>query len=428
MIDFIKSFVKNKKVLILGFGREGRASFNLIREAGGYSKLAVSDMKKIEDLPDDVTLHTGDDYLSVIDDYDIVFKTPGIVMPKELKEYKAFFTSETELFIEKYRDKIIGITGTKGKSTTSTLLYETLKDYGIKVLFAGNIGIPVFDIWKEIDDDTLIVLELSCHQLEYAVTSPKYSIILNIFEDHLDHYGTREKYAKSKLNLPLYQKETDLFMTVKEVVDEFGEFKVNTVLIDKNSLPVDNFKDINMNLKGEHNILNAAFAYSMAKVFGVTLESFIETLKRFNPLPHRLQFVGKFNGVDYYDDSISTTVKSAISACESIDNAETILIGGMERNIDYTELVSYLKKSSKLKNIICMYESGERFFEMYKKALKFPGAPKAYYKKDLELSVSFAKEITGKGGAVLLSPAAASYGYFKNFEERGDKFQNLVKC
>jgi UDP-N-acetylmuramoylalanine--D-glutamate ligase len=427
MIDFLRSFVKNKKVLILGFGREGRASFDLLREAGGYLALAVSDMKNIEDLPEDVTLHTGDDYLSVIDDYDIIFKTPGIVMPKELKEYKAFFTSETELFIERYRDRIIGITGTKGKSTTSTLLYETLKDFGLKVLFAGNIGIPVFDIWKEIDDDTLIVLELSCHQLEYAVTSPKYSMILNIYEDHLDHYGTRERYAKSKLNLPLYQKETDLFLTTKEVTDEFGEFKVNTVHVDKSILPIKSLNEINKNLKGEHNLLNAAFVYSMAGVFGVTLESFLGTLSRFNPLPHRLEYAGCFNGVDFYDDSISTTVKSAISACESVENSETILIGGMERNIDYTELVSYLKKS-KLKNIICMYESGERFYEMYKKALKFPGAPKAYLKKDLNEAVSFAKEITGKGGAVLLSPAAASYGYFKNFEERGDKFKNLVKC
>lgn len=429
MNEIIRAKIEDKNVLILGFGREGRSTLKKIMEVGGYKTLTVSDIKDVsDDLPSDVSSVSGSSYLDVLDSYDVVFKSPGIVLKKKIDEYKCEFTSETDIFIERFRDKIIGITGTKGKSTTSSLLYHVLKETDREVLFAGNIGIPVFDIASEVTERSVIVLELSCHQLEYAKFSPHKAVLLNIYEDHLDHYKTRERYALAKKNIFLNQSENDiLFVNHMTFETEVKECPSKVLFPDDFKLPFDSFEDIEgCKLEGAHNLSNALFVYMIATAYGVTDKEFVSALRTFEPLPHRLQNIGCINGVDYYDDSISTTVKSTISAVESIKNAAILLVGGMERNIAYEELVDYLK-SSGLKYIICMYESGARFYEMYQNADKGYDAPTAILTANLEEAVTRAKELSEENEAVLLSPAAASYGYFKNFEERGEVFASLVK-
>lgn len=429
MKKLLDKLVKNKKVLVLGYGREGRSTLKLLLELNSAASLTVSDMKDVSaELPNGVGSVSGEGYLDCLNDFDLVFKTPGIVLPRDISEYTCEITSQTEVFIEAYKDKVIGITGTKGKSTTSSFIYFLLKECGKNVLFAGNIGIPVFDIASEVADDTIIVIELSCHQLEYAKTSPHRAILLNIYEDHLDHYGTREKYGLAKKNIYIHQEPSDYLYTLKEVVDEWGEAPSETVYITKDMCPFKSFDELSStNFKGEHNLLNLSFAYAVSKAYGISDEEFIRAVETFETLPHRLEKAGTYNGVEYYDDSISTTVKSTISAVESIKNATVLLVGGMERNIDYSELISYVLKSRQLKNLICMYESGKRIYSEYCACSGNGGAPAAYEVKDLEEAVSLAKKMAVKGEAVLLSPAAASYGHFKNFEERGDRFKELVK-
>ncbi|MCQ2520417.1 MAG: hypothetical protein MJ107_07795 [Lachnospiraceae bacterium] len=179
-------------------------------------------------------------------------------------------------------------------------------------------------------------------------------------------------------------------------------------------------------LKGEHNKLNAAFAFCVVKQFAVDTEGFLNAFKSFEGLPHRLQFIGSKDGVDYYDDSISTTVKSAISAIESIENAGTILLGGMERNLEYDELIDYLL-CCKLRRIVFMYSSGKRMYEMYREKIEeYPTAPEFCFEENLEEAVKNAMAYAKEGSAVILSPAAASYDHFKNFEERGDIYKNLI--
>lgn len=428
LLDILRSVTEDKDVLVLGYGREGQSSLKRILEAGTYRSLTVSDKRDVsEELPAGIGCIFGDTYQDTLNDFDIVFKTPGIVLDRDISQYDCEITSEAEIFTEAYRDRIIGITGTKGKSTTSSLLYHVLKEAGIDTVFAGNIGIPVFDIAENIGPKTVVVIELSCHQLEYIKTSPHKAILLNVYEDHLDHYGTREKYGLAKKNIYKHQKEEDFLYTLPEVTAEWGKAPSRTVYVSAEDCPVKSFEEYkDIKLKGAHNLLNAAFVYDVAKEYGVGEDTFIEALKTFEPLPHRLEYAGRFKGIDFYDDSISTTVKSAISAVESIKNSAVLLVGGMERNINYEELVEYVSKS-RLKYLICMYESGARIYDMYEEIDKKEYAPKAFKVKDLEEAVALSFEKAREGEAVLLSPAAASYGYFKNFEERGNVFKMLIK-
>lgn len=428
MNDLILSYIKNKKVLILGLGREGKSSLKKICEVGGFKSVTVADKNDVsKDVPNGVSTIFGDSYQDSLNDYDVVFKSPGIVLNKDISEYTCLITSQTEIFIEKYKEQMIAVTGTKGKSTTSSFLYHVLKTAGFDCLFAGNIGIPLFEIADGVKKETVIVAELSCHQLEYTHVSPKRAILLNIYEDHLDHYGTREKYGLAKKNIYKYQKSEDFLYTLKEVTDEWGSAESKTIYVSPSVLPFKTFDEIkDVKLKGSHNLLNVAFAYEALRDYKIPDETFIKAVSTFEPLPHRLEFVGKINGVDYYDDSISTTVKSTISAVESIKNSSILLLGGMERNIDYEELINYIAKSH-LKYVICMYESGRRIYEMYENTKKNNDSPKAVLVSNLDEAVLFAKENAKENDAVLLSPAAASYGYFKNFEERGDVFKTLVK-
>jgi len=427
MNSVIGEKIRDKKIGILGFGREGKSSLRRVMKVGGYKSVTVIDARDVSgELPTGVFADCGDFYLDNLNSYDVIFKTPGVVLPKSPSDYTCEFTSQTELFISCYKDRVIGITGTKGKSTTSSLLYHVLKQAGKDVLFAGNIGIPVFEIADEINKDSVIVIELSCHQLEYAKTCPHISLLLNIFEDHLDHYGTREKYGLAKKNIYINQSSDDYLFTTKETMLEWGEGIAKTEFVVKDNLPFETFEEIGAGLKGEHNLLNAAFVYKVAGMYGVDDECFVKAVASFKTLPHRLEHIGCFEGIDYYDDSISTTVKSAVSAVESVANSAIILVGGMERNIAYEELVEYFSKC-KLKYIICMYESGKRIYEMYEKVKNKGVSPESLLVDDLEEAVKTAKRIAVKGDAVLLSPAAASYGYFKNFEERGDRFSEMVK-
>lgn len=429
MKKIIEDIVKNKKVLILGFGREGKSTLRVLQNVGGYDTLAVADSRNVEnELPDEVLMVTGENYLDNLDDYDVVFKSPGVVLPKSIEQYKCTFTSETDIFIKAYGKQIIGITGTKGKSTTSSLLNHVLKYAGKDVLFAGNIGIPVFEIEDQVEASSIIVLELSCHQLEYATCNPHIAVLLNVYEDHLDHYGTREKYAQAKRNIYLYQTSQDYLYTTKEVTREFEMGQSIVRLMDLSLAPVESLDAVEgVSLRGEHNLLNATFVYEIARTYGVSKETFIEALKTFESLPHRLEYVCTKNGVDYYDDSISTTVKSSISAVKSIKNSAVLLLGGMERNIEYDELVDFVINSN-LKYVICMYASGKRIYDMcVAKSNDTNNHPAFILCDDLKQAMVEAKRVAAKGDAVILSPASASYGYFKNFEERGDVFKELTK-
>ena len=467
MIDYIRKRIKDKKVLILGFGREGKSTLKLFLEAGGAKELAVGDLKEfsMKDLVyledgtaevqaagfEEVHFICGPDYQKAMDDYDLVMKSPGIVLEKPVGAYKTEILSQMQLIFEVYRDRIIGITGTKGKSTTTTLLYHILEAARVPAVLAGNIGIPVFDIVHKIEDDSLLILELSCHQLGYMTVSPKRGVLLNIYEEHLDHYGTMEKYVASKEKIYVNQLPGDSLYVHPSVAPERDSCKGTCILVeaekgaDKENIVNRAGADIilsgtkilygkrnfeipveKISLLGAHNYLDIAFVYGICCDLGISDEQFEKGLISYVPLPHRLQYIGTVDGVAYYDDSISTIDETTIQALNTIKNADTVLIGGMDRDISYVNLEEYLA-SSKVAHIILMEATGKRIYrEIMENMPDFEGKERLYVVEHLQEAVALAKEITKKGGSCILSPAAASYGIFKDFEKRGECFKKLV--
>ncbi len=387
-----------KRILIWGYGREGKSTEAFLKRH----------MSEDSVQPD---IYEGDRAGIDEDKYDLIFKSPGIRMDEDNLKY----TSQTQVFLEAHRDRVIGITGTKGKSTTSMLMSHVLSECtGRPVILMGNIGRPCLDYYDEITDDTIVVYEMSCHQLAHTTVSPHVAVFLNIYEEHLDYYDTVKRYFTAKSHIASYQQAGDRFY-VGSNVPHIDTKAVTTVIDDGVDYGYD------LLIPGVHNRYNAEFVFRIAtEVYGCDPEDVKRSLAGAGGLPHRLEYVCRKGEVTYYDDSISTIPEAAISALQSIPDACTILIGGMDRGIDYSKLTDYIPKHPEY-NYVCMYASGRRIYDTD----VISTLPNVYYAEDLDTAVKKAEEITIKG-AVILSPAAASYDHFKNFEERGDCFKKAV--
>ena len=446
MIEKIEPWIKGKRILLLGYGREGQSTWNVLRRLGTYEALDIADLKAPAALPEDGTVwHTGPDYQKCMDDYDVVFKSPGIVLERPENEYRCSILSQTEVFFQCFRDQIIGITGTKGKSTVTTLLYHLLKQAGMDALLVGNIGIPALDHMDEVKPDTRIVFELSCHQLEYMTVSPHIGILVNIHEEHLDHYGTMEKYVEAKHHIFKNQRPDDILICNVQCLPEEGTCPSGLIRAGMDGsgkeldvvqeqdgtwvhfrgksfcIPTDEIK-----LLGQHNYFDIGVAYGVCSILGMDDQVFARGLKTYEPLPHRLQYIGEREGVKYYDDSISTICDTTIQALKTLKDTDTVLIGGMDRGIDYRELIEYLS-DCQVPHIILMEATGKRIYqEIHKYYPEFKNRARLILAEHLEDGVKRARQITRPGTSCVLSPAAASYGIFRNFEERGEIFSRLV--
>ena len=380
-----------KRILIWGYGREGKSTEHFLARFCRPEKVEVFEGKR-EDINEDL--------------YDYIVKSPGIIMDDDNIKY----TSQTQIFLENFRQNTVGITGTKGKSTTSALLHHVLSAAGKKTVLLGNIGAPCLDYYDQIDDDTVAVFEMSCHQLAHVTVSPHIAVFLNLYEEHLDYYKTLDRYFAAKANIAKFQTDRDFLFVGGNVPAMPANAPI--VRIDFNDIP-----DYNLKIFGNHNNYNAHFVYTIAhNVFGIEDGIIRSALSDFTALTHRLQLVGSINGVDYIDDSISTIPNATIQALDSVPNAKTVLIGGMDRGINYDILIEYINQHTEY-NYIFSYDSGRRIFD------SINHTDNCYYRENLEEAVKLAASVTKSGEAILLSPAAASYGYFKNFEERGDAFK-----
>lgn len=446
MIDDLIKYFKDKKILILGFGREGQSTYNLIRKYLKEQIIYIADRREVtrenylalyED--DNVEIITGENYLDNLNDYDIIMKSPGIpFVGIDTTPFADKVKSQLELLLEFSKVKTIGITGTKGKSTTSSLIYKVLKDQNINTMLLGNIGTPVFDYIDSIDEDMILVLEMSSHQLEYMEKSPNISILLNIYEEHLDHYEAFEKYIDAKCNIFKYQDENDYLLYNFDNLTLKNKVKNNKAQTYKVSLINNKETDINIkedkiyfknepiydvneerNLQGEYNLNNIMFVLGVCKILNLNMLQAIKSINEFETLAHRLEFVGKYDGVLYYDNSIATIPMATIEAVKALKNVNTLIIGGMDRGINYEEFIDFLNESD-IENIICMPKTG---YDIAKKLKK----EKVYLAENMEDVVGIAKDVTQKETICLLSPAAASYGFFKNFEEKGNIYKELVK-
>lgn len=452
MIEEIIEFFKNKKIMILGFGIEGKSTYNFIRRylpsislVVAYNKSNFEEETKYLNKDKNLKFITGDTYLENLEKYDIIMKSPGISFKNiDISKFEDKITSQLELFLENNKSLSIGITGTKGKSTTSSLIYQIIYNQGKNVELLGNIGLPIFDEIEKIKENTITVLEISSHALQYIRKSPNISILLNLFEEHLDHYKSFEEYGNAKFNIFKFQnkndiaifnldnnnmkekryfyKKTDYAVTMNNNINNLTE---NTVYLKDEYICINNRKVYNINenrkLKGSHNLNDIMFALTISKVLDLNLEKAIKSINEFNPLEHRLEYVGKFENIEYYNDSIATIPEATIESIKALENVNTLIVGGNDRGVNQENLIEFLKSSS-IENILCLPKTGEYIYESLK-----TGNKKVIKVIDMQEAVRLAKELTRKNTICLLSPAASSYGYFKNFKERGNIFKQYIK-
>ena len=424
MLDSIFKRLRGKRILIAGFGREGQSTLRFLQKFLPNAEIGIADknesaFKSID--KQSYTIYCGDDYLKNASDYDIVIKTPGISV-KDIDIDKDLISSQTDLFIEAFHSQVIGVTGTKGKSTTSSLIYHLLKESGKDVILAGNIGIPVFDCVQNINRRTIIVYELSAHQLQFINKSPHVGILLNVFEEHLDHFGTFEKYKEAKINVLRYMGDNDVAIVNNRLCFE-------SLILDKKYVDFENYNFEDYNIKwdyipilGEHNKMNVKAALCACYAFGLTIDELIPHLYTFKPLEHRQEYVGTFNGVKFYNDSISTIPQATIAALNTIKNVNFLLLGGFDRGIDYEPLAEFLKYNE-LSYILITGDAGRSI----KKQLQNVGYEgKVLEYEDMRSAFFLIKKYSKEGDVCLLSPAAASYDRYKNFEERGKVFKEFA--
>ncbi|MEE0882660.1 MAG: UDP-N-acetylmuramoyl-L-alanine--D-glutamate ligase [Bacteroidales bacterium] len=406
--------LKPHKIAILGYGREGQSTHKLIKSLLPEKEVLIADDKS---LMADCTLQDPR-----LENYTLYIKTPGISMKKLQALDRNKITSQTDIFLQLYSAQTIGITGTKGKSTTSNLVYKILADQGFDVLLAGNIGVPLLDILPSIKEDTIIVAELSAHQLQFIHTSPKVSILLNLFEEHLDHFDGYEQYKESKYNIATKQTKQGVFIFNKDS-KEIKALLEKTQLQSRQKPFSKEEATIEANyLKGEHNQMNILSAILASQEFGTKKEEAETTAKNFQPLAHRLEYVGEKNGVTYYNDSISTIPQATIEALKALKKVQTLILGGMDRGIDYSPLVEQIGEFE-VKNIAFVGQAGKRIYkEMKEKANNY----NCLLSDDYKEIVSWCKANTQKEKICLLSPAASSYDMFTNFEHRGEVFKQLI--
>ena len=412
MFDLILNRLRCKRILILGFGREGKSSLAFLDKYLPEVHVAVADKNPMEGVK-----HFGEDYLQAVYDYDIVIKTPGISL-KDFDAKGVEITSQTDLFLSQFHNQTIGISGTKGKSTTTSLIYHLLKSSGHDAILTGNIGIPCFDIMEQIHEDSIVVYELSAHQLEYVHNSPRVGVLLNVFEEHLDHFGTFGRYKHAKFNLLRYMGADDYAVVHDSLLMETLELGVNNVTFSRMDFDID---EDTLPILGPHNLLNAKAALCACAAYGIDVRDVIPYLYTFKPLEHRLEPVGTFGGVTFVNDSISTIPQAAIAACQTLGRVDFLLLGGFDRDIDYTPLADYLMEHP-VPHLLFTGKAGERMMSMMDKVQ----ANKARY-ATMEEAFEYLKSHSKPGDVCLLSPAASSYDQYKNFEERGRKFKQLAE-
>ncbi len=428
----IIDYVKDKKILILGFGREGKSTYNYLRRHLPEKELTIGDTQKVEIEDSNVRLVYGEDYLKCLGDFDIVFKSPGIAfLEDDMYPRTTEITCQTDMFLRFARPTVVGITGSKGKTTTSTLIYEMLKAGGVNTCLIGNIGVPVFEKADE-GDDLVAVIEMSSHQLEFTTASPHVAVIVNIYEEHLDHYKTGfEGYVGAKLNIALHQKENDYLIHNPEqdlegVVDWSSVVKGKGVPVTFTGAAEDAFVNelwtSTEHLKGEHNRQDIAYALAVARIFGVSDDAVRHAVANFGGIEHRMEYMGVINGVSYYNDSIATIPTAVMGAVKALGNVDTHIFGGLDRGIDYADFIDFLE-NNEVRNLIGLPETGHTIIEELKKR----GCSKNMIcASNMANAVEAADKFTEEGKSCLFSPAAASYNYYKNFEEKGKHFKKLV--
>lgn len=430
MRDFIKEKVASKRIVILGFGMEGQSSLRYLQTLQFENPIIIADgnenIKENSMIQEfQIPVISGADYMEKLSEEDFIIKSPGVPLRKFRPDLKSF--SQTSLFLAHFQKQIVGITGTKGKSTTSTMMHRILEEQNQKSFLVGNIGQPAFDLIPQICEQTCIVYELSAHQLQCVRKGPEMAILLNLMPEHLDYFGSLEAYYQAKMNI-FKNQHTDSFSFIhqktqnkveqKYTIHLNTELKDASIILDGETLIAQ--KDLKY-LLGHHHLENIQAIIELILFKQLDLPKALESIKNFHPLPHRQELLGEHNGLRFINDSISTIPQSAIQAIKAIEKVDYLILGGLDRGVDYGELVDFLKEKS-FQKIFFLGKSGQRVLEELKEETNKLNFDFSWHSKLQDIRNELLQIPKGN---VLLSPAAASYDTFSNFEARGDYFREI---
>lgn len=437
--------LKDKKVLVVGLGKSGMAAYELLKKMGALVSLYDGNKEmKIESV--DVPLYLGDLPEEMFSGFDCAVFSPGVPLDIPVARYlihnRVPVIGEIELAWLMERGQVMGITGTNGKTTTTTLTGEIMRAHNQKTFVVGNIGNPYTKEVLKSEKDSVTVAEISSFQLETIDTfSPKVSAVLNITPDHLNRHGTMENYIDAKISITKNQGAGQLCVLnyEDEVLRERARhMRCRTLFFSsRRKLSQGMYKDENGNLvmaedgrvilnqketrlPGDHNAENIMAALMMVFEMGVPKELAVEVVRNFQPVEHRVEFVKSVNGVDYYNDSKGTNPDAAIKGIQSMDRPTVLIGGGYDKGGDFSEWIRSF--DGRVKRLLLLGATKERIAQNAKDC----GFTDYQFVDTLEEAVSTASELAAAGDAVLLSPACASWDMFDSYEQRGNMFKELV--
>jgi UDP-N-acetylmuramoyl-L-alanine---L-glutamate ligase len=451
------------RVLILGLGREGLETYKFLRAEFPAQVLGLADRLTIDRLAPEVrraidadrgvVTHLGDDYLSCLSGYDVIVRSPGVALItpaiRDAMRAGVRVTSHTEIFLANCAGTTIGVTGTKGKSTTASLIHAILQAGGLDAHLVGNIGVPPLGLLHTANACSYLVLELSSYQLDGIGRGPHVAVLLNIVPEHLDLHGGFENYVRAKQNITRFQTAADILVynamypIPREIADNSKArrigFALDAVTGPGSFLESDNvmYRDERgaaevvmyageVPLPGRFNLQNVLAAVAVGRVLGVAREAIASAVRSFHPLKYRLEAVGKWRGITFYDDPLATIPDATVAALDALgSDVATVLLGGYDRGLDMTALARRLRQSE-VRTVILFPPSGARIWDAIEREYRGAALPKSFSTSDMRTAVSIAYANTPAGKTCLHSPASPSFGLFRDYIERGELFRRHV--
>lgn len=457
LLEF-NEFLKGRKVAVIGLGVSNKPLIEYLHKY--KANVTVFDKREIDDIDKDIMdkvvmydmeFSLGKNYLSKLQGFELIFRSPSCLptIPEIQSEIirGAIVTTEIEMLIELCPGKVIGITGSDGKTTTTSLIYEILKAKGYNCYLGGNIGVPLFTKIGEMTKDDIVVLELSSFQLMNMKISPSISVITNITPNHLDIHSSMEEYIEAKKNIFKYQDENGILVLNydNDITREFekeakgkviwfsSKSKIpdgyivdeNRIKFCENNLRTHVLHTTDMKLRGVHNFENACAAIAATKTL-VDEETAVNAILNFKGVEHRLELIKETdNRIKWYNDSVSSSPTRTIAGLNAFSRSVILIAGGYDKNLDYTPIAKPIVDNVKI--LILLGQTSDKIFNAVTKQLEKEGKSLDIYQcNSLEQTVILANRLAITGDTILFSPASASFDMFKNFADRGNKFKELV--
>ena len=457
-LNEFNDYIRYRKVAIIGLGVSNIPLLDYLYEK--KANVTIFDEREYNQIPKDVNekiskygfvLHFGKNCLQYLKNFNVIFRSPSCLPTKpELVEEAnrgALVTTEVELLMKMCPAKIIGITGSDGKTTTTSLINSILQKAGYTTFLGGNIGTPLFTKLPEITPQDIVVLELSSFQLMGMEVSPQIAVITNITPNHLNIHKDYQEYIDAKKNIFKYQNEDGLLVLNydNEITKECAKEANGKVIFFSSKTKLDNGYIVDEDvikecddkvrkhilntedviLRGNHNYQNIATVIATTSSL-VDIETAVKAIKEFKPVEHRIEFVEEVDGVKWYNDSASSSPSRTLSGINAFKEDIVLIAGGYDKNLDYTPLAKPIV--DKVKTLILIGQTSGKIYEVVKNELEEENKHLDIYMcETLEETIPIAKKNASKGDVVLFSPASASFDMFKNFADRGNKFKELVR-